>query len=251
MSLKYQQKHLLDALSMRTIGTRETDIRYIITVPAIWEIAAKQFMREAAIEAGIDGARLKLALEPEAATVCCEDLGHTLLGQKFMVVDLGGRTADISVHEKQSDCSLTNIHAPSGGPWGGIYVDANFIAFMEEVYGTLAINALQSKDMYDYFDIIRDFEVKKRKFEFDSQTDLTFRIPVVLKETAEEQCHKSLSDRLESLKYGKRVFIKGRDKLSVDSSIMQSWFTEPVSKTVNHISRVLEEERMKDVGLIV
>ncbi|XP_052218391.1 heat shock 70 kDa protein 12B-like [Dreissena polymorpha] len=50
MSLKYLQKHLLDALSLRTIGTRETDIRYIITVPAIWGIAAKQFMREAAIE---------------------------------------------------------------------------------------------------------------------------------------------------------------------------------------------------------
>ncbi|KAH3876119.1 hypothetical protein DPMN_039400 [Dreissena polymorpha] len=50
MSLKYLQKHLLDALSMSNIGTRETDIRYIITVPAIWGIAAKKFMREAAIE---------------------------------------------------------------------------------------------------------------------------------------------------------------------------------------------------------
>ncbi|XP_052218752.1 heat shock 70 kDa protein 12B-like isoform X3 [Dreissena polymorpha] len=251
MSLKYLQQHLLDALSMSKIGTRETDIRYIITVPAIWGIAAKQFMREAAIEAGIDGARLKLALEPEAAAVCCEALGHTLAGEKFMVVDIGGGTADISVNEKQSDGSLKNIHAPSGGPWGGIYVDANFIAFMTEVFGTMAITALQSKDMYDYFDMIRDFEVKKRKFEFDSQTDITFRIPVVLKEISEEQFHQSLSDRLRSLKYGKRVFTRGRDKLGVDSSIMQSWFTDPVSKTVDHISSVLKEKRMKDVGLIV
>ncbi|XP_052218936.1 heat shock 70 kDa protein 12B-like isoform X1 [Dreissena polymorpha] len=251
MSLKYLLKHLLDALSMSKIGTRETDIRYIITVPAIWGIAAKQFMREAAIEAGIDGDRLKLALEPEAAAVCCEALGHTLTGKKFMVVDIGGGTADISVHEKQSDGSLKNIYAPSGGPWGGIYVDANFIGFMTEVFGGLAINTLQSKDMYDYFDMIRDFEVKKRKFEFDSKTDITFRIPVVLKEISEEQCHQSLSDRLASLKYGKRVFTRGRDKLAVDSSIMQSWFTDPVSKTVNHISNVLKEERTKDVGLII
>ncbi|KAH3808135.1 hypothetical protein DPMN_136486 [Dreissena polymorpha] len=50
MSLKYLQKHLLDALSMSKIGTRETDLKYVITVPAIWGIAAKQFMREAAIE---------------------------------------------------------------------------------------------------------------------------------------------------------------------------------------------------------
>ncbi|XP_052218754.1 heat shock 70 kDa protein 12A-like [Dreissena polymorpha] len=251
MSLKYLLQHLLDALSMRTIGTRETDIKYIITVPAIWGVAAKQFMREAAIEAGIDGDRLKLALEPEAAAVCCEALGHTLVGHKFMVVDLGGGTADISVHEKQSDGSLKNIHAPSGGPWGGIYVDANFIEFMAELFGTMAINALQSKDMYDYFDMIRDFEVKKRKFEFDSQSDITFRIPIILKEISEEQCHQSLSERLASLKYGRKVFTRGRDKLGVNSSIIQNWFTEPVSKTVNHISRVLKEQRMKDVGLIV
>ncbi|KAH3815777.1 hypothetical protein DPMN_144308 [Dreissena polymorpha] len=115
----------------------------------------------------------------------------------------------------------------------------------------MAINALQSKDMYDYFDMIRDFEVKKRKFEFDSQSDITFRIPIILKEISEEQCHQSLSERLASLKYGRKVFTRGRDKLGVNSSIIQNWFTEPVSKTVNHISRVLKEQRMKDVGLIV
>ncbi|KAH3807713.1 hypothetical protein DPMN_136060 [Dreissena polymorpha] len=32
---------------------------------------------------------------------------------------------------------------------------------------------------------------------------------------------------------------------------MQSWFSDPVSKTANHISCVLKEEQLKDVGLIV
>ncbi|XP_052218390.1 heat shock 70 kDa protein 12A-like [Dreissena polymorpha] len=105
--------------------------------------------------------------------------------------------------------------------------------------------------MYDYFDMIREFEVKKRKFEFDSQTDITFHIPVVLKEISEEQCHQSLTDRLVSLKYSEKVFLSGRDKLCINSSIMQSWFKDPVSKMMNHISSVLKEERMKDVGLIV
>ncbi|KAH3808122.1 hypothetical protein DPMN_136473 [Dreissena polymorpha] len=115
----------------------------------------------------------------------------------------------------------------------------------------MAIHALPSKDMYDYFDMIRDFEVKKRKFKFDSQTDISFRIPVVLKEISEDQCHQSLSDRLTALKYGEKVSIRGRDELGVDSSIMQNWFTDPVSETLNHIRNVLKEERMKDVDLIV
>ncbi|KAH3806717.1 hypothetical protein DPMN_135041 [Dreissena polymorpha] len=66
------------------------------------------------IMAGINSDRLKLALEPEAAVVCCEALEHTLTGQKFMVVDIGGGTADISVHEKQTDGSLKNIYALVG-----------------------------------------------------------------------------------------------------------------------------------------
>ncbi|XP_052218934.1 heat shock 70 kDa protein 12A-like isoform X3 [Dreissena polymorpha] len=247
MVIRYLQKHLLDALNLSHIGTLETDITYVITVPAIWGIAAKQFMREAAIEAGINCNRLKLALEPEAAAVFCEALGHTLVGQKFMVVDIGGGTADISVHERNVDGSLKNIHTPSGGTWGGIYVDANFTQFMVEIFGTRALTALQADDMYDYFDMIRDFEVKKR----NSQTDITFRIPLVLKENAEEHFHQSLSDRLSSLMFGEKVFMRGKDKLGIHPSIMQSFFTDQISAIVNHISSVLKEERMKNVGLII
>ena len=40
-----------------SIGSKITlqDIRWVITVPAIWRQKAKQFMREAAYEAGIGG----------------------------------------------------------------------------------------------------------------------------------------------------------------------------------------------------
>lgn len=50
----------------------------MITVPAIWRQEAKQFMREAAYQAGIASrespAQLVIALEPEAASVYCRRL---------------------------------------------------------------------------------------------------------------------------------------------------------------------------------
>ena len=50
----------------------------MITVPAIWRQEAKQFMREAAYQAGIASrespAQLVIALEPEAASVYCRKL---------------------------------------------------------------------------------------------------------------------------------------------------------------------------------
>jgi hypothetical protein len=50
MSIRYLQKHLLDTLQLRHTGIKESDIKYIITVPAIWGISEKKIMREAAVE---------------------------------------------------------------------------------------------------------------------------------------------------------------------------------------------------------
>lgn len=123
----------------------DEDIRWVITVPAIWRSAAKQLMREAAYEAGLGYERLPhqvlISLEPEAASLFCRQLKRHQLktekpaelqltpdslgkprplkpwnrsaqresmyvdavldvcpGQRYMVVDCGGGTVDITVH---------------------------------------------------------------------------------------------------------------------------------------------------------
>ena len=55
------------------LGFTEDDVRWCVTVPAIWDDADKQFMRRAAGDAGFpDGSeRLLLVQEPEAAAVEC------------------------------------------------------------------------------------------------------------------------------------------------------------------------------------
>lgn len=49
MSLKYLRGHLLETANKQKFEILEKDIRYVITVPAIWDDNAKQFMREAAV----------------------------------------------------------------------------------------------------------------------------------------------------------------------------------------------------------
>ena len=79
MTLNYFRNHALRELADAT-GSKvhPNDIRWVITVPAIWRQKAKQFMREAAYEAGIaspeDPDSLLLALEPEAASINCRKL---------------------------------------------------------------------------------------------------------------------------------------------------------------------------------
>lgn len=47
-AINFLRGHLLDTLEKRATGVRETDIQWVLTVPAIWDDAAKQFMRVAA-----------------------------------------------------------------------------------------------------------------------------------------------------------------------------------------------------------
>ena len=49
-SIKYLKDQLLDALAKKATTMTLEDIHWVLTVPAIWSDAAKQFMREAAIQ---------------------------------------------------------------------------------------------------------------------------------------------------------------------------------------------------------
>eukprot|EP00058_Branchiostoma_floridae_P006840 XP_002592328.1 hypothetical protein BRAFLDRAFT_240135 [Branchiostoma floridae] len=78
-ALKFISDHLRDAVKVSTGADIQThNIRWVITVPAIWNEAAKQFMREAAYKAGIASRdqrnRLLIALEPEASSLFCRQL---------------------------------------------------------------------------------------------------------------------------------------------------------------------------------
>ena len=50
IAIRYIRGHLLKMIQARGIDFYEEDILWVLTVPAIWNEPAKQFMREAAIE---------------------------------------------------------------------------------------------------------------------------------------------------------------------------------------------------------
>ena len=78
-------------------------------MPALWTEDQKQFMRKAALKAGIiqelSGANLLLCLEPEGASIQCRNDAEDQLknqmakGSVVMVLDCGGGTVDITVHK--------------------------------------------------------------------------------------------------------------------------------------------------------
>ncbi|XP_032424317.1 heat shock 70 kDa protein 12A-like isoform X4 [Xiphophorus hellerii] len=153
-ALKFLKEDALTTIAQHTAGRQFTaaDFTWVLTVPAIWEESAKQFMREAATQAGIvtkgKEDKLVIALEPEAASVYCkklpsdgfiaENLGDGKLdqspGTQYIVVDCGGGTIDITFHEVLEEGNLKELHKASGNDLGGQTVDRKFKQFLREIF---------------------------------------------------------------------------------------------------------------------
>ncbi|MEQ2163526.1 hypothetical protein GOODEAATRI_031154, partial [Goodea atripinnis] len=79
-SLRFLKDDALNTINSNAAGMKfnASDFTWVLTVPAIWDVSAKQFMREAATQAGIvtekTEDKLVIALEPEAASVWCKKL---------------------------------------------------------------------------------------------------------------------------------------------------------------------------------
>lgn len=56
-----------------------------------------------------------------------------------MHINFKGGTLDVTAHESLAGGMIREIHKVTGGAYGGIYVDENFVSLLENLYGQPAI----------------------------------------------------------------------------------------------------------------
>ena len=149
------------------------------------------------------------------------------------------------------DGKLKAIHKASGGPWGGTYVDKNYLAMLADVFGTKALEDLKKTEIGDYIDLLREFETKKRDFSSKKEDKITFRVSASLRESFEKYEKGSLKDKIASLQYANALELKGSDKLRVAPRIVKRWFDGPVNHMIQHVNEILKEPEMKNVTSIL
>ncbi|XP_005815476.2 heat shock 70 kDa protein 12A-like [Xiphophorus maculatus] len=163
-----------------------SDFTWVLTVPAIWDPSAKQFMKEAATQAGIVTPQneLVIALEPEAASIWCKKLppkgfiaenrGEDKLdqspGTQYIVVDCGGGTIDITVHEVISGRNLKELHKASGNDLGGQTVDKQFKKFLKEIFCNGVWDEYEKSYPNEIQKIMYEFAIAKKR---DDDIDIT------------------------------------------------------------------------------
>ncbi|XP_062596294.1 heat shock 70 kDa protein 12B-like [Saccostrea cucullata] len=251
-SIKYLKNHFLTTLKNRVSGSSINDVLFVLTVPAIWRDSAKEIMREAALNAGIPPRQITLALEPEAASIMCqnipnEDCTISLPGTQYLIADIGGGTGDFTVHEILGKDTIKEISKASGGAYGGINVDLNFLQFLQKVMGVNALRQLKNEEMEDYLDLLRDFEIKKRTVTNEEEKTYVVKLSASFNKFARDN-NPNFQREIKYLRLkGTAVFLK--DKLKIDAVIMRGFFENSINDILDHIKTLLE--RYKNVKHIL
>ncbi|XP_053388605.1 heat shock 70 kDa protein 12B-like [Mercenaria mercenaria] len=266
MSIKFMVDDMMAVVNQRLTGIiMETDIHWVLTVPAIWSDLAKQFMRQAAIKAGIATERLTIVLEPEAASLYCRHIpvdttvtdGNLTIselptGSKYMVLDAGGGTIDITVHEVQSQYTLREVRAANGGDWGGTMVDKAFENFIIDLVGETVFDTFKHSETIDWLHLAREFELKKQAAGTQSEGNVIMHFPVSLIDLFETEKERKITikDAIVVSKYDKTVELK-RDKLKISHSTIENLFEHSIQQIVEHVQKLMTDERMACIKAIL
>ncbi|GLD68317.1 heat shock 70 kDa protein 12A-like protein [Lates japonicus] len=259
-ALRYLKEDALETIAANTEGRKfiASDFTWVLTVPAIWDPSAKQFMREAATQAGIvtkgKEDKLVIALEPEAASVWCKKLpaegfitenrgGDSLdrsPGTQYIIVDCGGGTIDITVHEVLDGGALKELHKASGNDLGGQTVDKKFKEFLREIFCDGLWDEYERKYPSEVQRMMYDFMVLKQVNE-----DVQITCPFNLGKVAQKK--KDIEEFFETVEGAS--WNDGSIKITKEK--MRSFFDESLNSITKSIREILSKDFRIEYILLV
>lgn len=267
-SLRYLKQSVFDCVCKQLIDIELTDIQWVVTVPAIWSDPAKAFMRKAALEAGIDSKMLTIVLEPEAAATFVKHLpverrvdgqeGDVIKtfapGSKYIVVDAGGGTVDITAHEVREDGHVRELIKATGGNWGSTAIDEEYLDFLKKFIGETATTYINRNTPEAFFKASREFEMLKPIIDPETDKKVRVRIPYHIRE-AYKNAHpdkKLMFEESVLIKREKRINISfdgGHVRMRTEDA--KHFFAESITKITEHLKNLFEQTNGRDISTII
>ena len=258
-TLKYIANCALNKLTEQVGETLHKEkIRWILTVPALWNEEHKLFMRKAAVKAGIinedNSFNLLLCLEPEGASIQVrEDSEETLKkkiskGSIIVVLDCGGGTVDITINKmlcEPDEKFLSNevLSSTGGCEWGSKFVDINFENFLKDFLGE-KLFAVYQKNASMKIDILDAFEILKKKFNPENVKHSRLQLSY-LGENLTPDILKNLVNNYNLLHPETKVSQRGSSGIDLSNELMISFFEPLINKIINKVKELLEETKKK------
>lgn len=227
----------------------EDGIQWILPIPAVWTDSSKQFIREAAIKAGIKKEKLRLVLEPEAGALFYqklikaerEDETEDVQTSKFILAHISETRADFCVYETIPNGKIREVYRDKGENFQGNSVNESYLSFLIELFGQKIWNEFRTEYVGIYSEMMYDFERKKVGFCQPKKNSVTIPLPPTLLNLLKADDGKSLQAVIKSKPFKKSVnFHKDTDHLMIKGDLMKQFF----KPSINTITRRLRDIMM-------
>ncbi|ETO24491.1 hypothetical protein RFI_12667, partial [Reticulomyxa filosa] len=235
-------------LSKLNFKASERDIRWVITVPAIWSEEAKGLMKQWARQAdmwnpSIDGHQLMITLEPECASLSMmlEVYNNATglqfnIGDCYLMLDLGAGTADMVCHEVTGPFQVKEIVSPFGGPWGSSAIDSDVITLFQCLFGEG--NMKQFQNLYPQCYL----QFKQRFSKIQKKKDIAIHrieIPFEFDEFMQSKFTNNLQELVADFEYlGQSGYEYDQEYLSIPCTLWTTLFDlriDPIIKQINEV----------------
>ena len=264
-ALKFMKEHAFKMFAKKNVEIKDKkEIKWVLTVPAIWSDKSKGLMEQWAIEAGLITNnkvlnQLVICYEPDCASISIQNeikdykklleqkknknnnnnndenvdkdkedkpkpkqpKQYLTAGEKYLLLDLGGGTADIACHQVIDDFSVKEVYQPSGGmflllcddifflrlicslnimyiiynvyimtgAWGSSYIDKHFTRLLTDLFPAGWLQKFQGQRPSDYTILMNNFRRSKESFYARDKQNKNSADPSIIGAESKEQSH--------------------------------------------------------------
>ena len=153
------------------------EIKWIITIPPLWDIKGKKIMEEAAKKVGM--ANLDVILEPEASSLSLFKEDNKIINEyikkdkTFLIVDAGGYTVDFSANRILDDNNLEQLMIPVSIVNGSSLINEKIFNILKRFVGEEKVKNIDYQNIKTTLDYI---EEKKKEVDLNEGGNLKLDI---------------------------------------------------------------------------
>lgn len=252
---------MIQTVEMKGMGVNESEIKWVLTVPAMWLDPAKQVITEAAEMAGISPTKIHLALEPETTCIHCSRLYQYKfkkpdavdmfgIDAPFLLIDAGGGKVDFTVLEATTKNELKTLEQTSDTKCGGNLVDMCFVDILKDVVGEDVMDEFCHSFPWENIELLRNFEVKKIASISTKQTMVTMKISETLSDIYENFKGHGIKEAIQISKHNQSMKWEG-NKMRITSKLFENLFNQACKGIIQNIYDILTKPKAKKVDKIL
>ena len=167
-------------------------------------------------------------------------------GMRYIIVDCGGGTVDLTVHEMEGTGLLKELYKASGGAWGAIGVDREFENLLVKMFGIDFVVSFKNTKPAGWVDLMIAFEAKKRTANPAKATPLNVSLPFSFIEHYQKLKGHSVEAAIK--KFGnKDIRWSSQGMLRLSPAAMHALFEPVIREIVRHIADLIRKPELDGV----